>query len=44
MAHPGYIISAHSQREEELDSIEDDLNATEDGESSEEAHCAADQS
>ena len=32
-----------SQREEELESIVDDLDPTEDGESSEEAHCAANQ-
>ena len=41
LAHPGDIISVHSQREEELESIVDDLDATEDGESSEKAHCAS---
>ena len=40
LAHPGDIISVNSQWEEELDSVVDDLDATEDGESSEEAHCA----
>ena len=33
-----------SQREEELESIVDNLDSTEDGESSEEAHCATYQS
>ena len=37
------INLCHSQREEELESIVDNLDATEDGESSKETHRATDQ-